>query len=91
MENDEIENQGNYSTRSQYGVVKYFKTFEEALSDFLDYEGYRLDIKIDGAYIFFHRDELPLNVKAEPGSLAYEDPTRNIKYEAKLTVMKTGE
>ena len=75
-----------YSTRNQNGVVTFFDTFEEALIDFLGYNGYRLDIEIDGANVHFYRDELPVAKNSQPGSLAYMNPSKYVEYESKVVV-----
>jgi hypothetical protein len=89
-ENNEfiVEEETNYSTRNQFGLVSYFKTIEEALVDFLEYEGYRLSIVFGDKSVHFYRDELPELGKAKPGSMAYENPTRTIEYTAKVMVQK---
>ena len=89
-ENNEfiVEEETNYSTRNQFGLVSYFKTIEEALIDFLEYEGYRLSICFEDKLVHFYRDELPELGKAKPGSMAYENPTRTIEYTAKVMVQK---
>lgn len=89
-ENNEfiVEEETNYSTRNQFGLVSYFKTIEEALIDFLEYEGYRLSICFEDKSVHFYRDELPELGKAKPGSMAYENPTKMIEYAAKVMVQK---
>jgi hypothetical protein len=75
-----------YATRNQNGVVTFFDTVEEAIADFIGYEGYRLDIEVNGIVVFIYRDELPLMSKAQPGSLAYDNPSKRVSYEAKVVV-----
>jgi hypothetical protein len=75
-----------YSTRNQNGITTFFDTAEEAIKDFIGYEGYRLSIKLDSSIIYIHRDELPTIPKAEPGSLAYDNPSARNTYEAKVIV-----
>jgi hypothetical protein len=77
-----------YATRNQNGVVTFFDTVEEAIADFIGYEGYRLDIEINSAVIYIHRDELPVISKAKPGSLAYDNPSASVSYEAKVVVSR---
>jgi hypothetical protein len=77
-----------YSTRNQNGVITFFDTADEAIADFIGYEGYRLSIKIEGATIHIHRDELPVIPNAQPGSLAYANPSARNSYEAKVIVEK---
>ena len=77
-----------YATRNQNGVVTFFDSVEEAITDFIGYEGYRLDIEINGAVIYIHRDELPVISKAKPGSLAYDNPSASVSYEAKIIVAR---
>jgi hypothetical protein len=90
MSNNEFmfQEETNYSTRNQFGLVSYFKTIEEALIDFLEYEGYRLSIVFKDKSVHFYRDELPELNKSKPGSMAYENPTRTIEYTAKVMVQK---
>lgn len=90
MNQDEFDflEETSYSTRNQTGVIKYFNTFEEALQDFLDYEGYRLDVTLDNCYFFLYRDELPELPEAEEGSLRFEDPTSTISYVSKIMIRK---
>ena len=78
-----------YSTRKQNGVITFFDTAEEAIKDFIGYEGYRLSIKLDSSTICIHRDELPNIPKAEPGSLAYDNPSARNTYEAKVIVERS--
>lgn len=86
-ENMSIE-ETNYSTRNQFGVISYFETIEEALIDFLEYEGYRLSIIFGDKSVHLYRDELPTLNKAKPESIGYADPTRMIEYIAKIMVQK---
>ena len=90
MSNNEFmfQEETNYSTRNQFGVISYFKTIEEALINFLEYEGYRLSITLKDKSVHFYRDELPELNKAKPGSMAYENPTNIIEYTAKVMVQK---
>lgn len=75
-----------YSTRNQNGVITYFDKLEDAMNDFMGYDGYRISIKLDSSTIYIHRDELPVIPKAKPGSLAYDNPSARNEYEAKLIV-----
>jgi hypothetical protein len=75
-----------YATRNQNGVVTFFDTVEEAVADFIGYNGYRLDIEIDGAYVYFYRDELPIVKDLKPGSLIHMNPSKYIDYESKIVV-----
>lgn len=75
-----------YSTRNQNGVVTFFNTAEEAFADFMGYDGYRLDIEINGANIHIYRDELPVAKNSQPGSLAYMNPSKYVEYESKIVV-----
>ena len=77
-----------YSTRNQNSVITYFDTIEEAIADFIGYEGYRLDIEIDDVIVHIHRDELPIIPKAEPGSISYNNPSARNIYEANVTVAR---
>lgn len=77
-----------YSTRNQNSVITFFDTVEEAVADFIGYEGYRLDIEINGAMIHIRRDELPLISEAKPGSLAYDNPSSMVSYEATVIVQR---
>ena len=77
-----------YSTRNQNGVITFFNSFEEALNDFLGYEGYRLSINNDNNEIHFYRDELPEIVNAQPGSLAYDNPSNRISYMSKIILQR---
>jgi hypothetical protein len=77
-----------YSTRNQNGVITFFNTAEEAFSDFIKYDGYRVSIEVEGAVIYIHRDELPLIPTAKPGSLAYANPSARNIYEAKVIIEK---
>ena len=70
-------------------MITFFDTVEEAIADFIGYEGYRLDIEIDGAIVHIRRDELPLISEAKPGSLAYDNPSKMISYEATVIVQRT--
>ncbi len=90
MNSDEfmLQEETNYSTRNQFGLVSYFKTIEEALIDFLEYEGYRLSIAFEDKLVHFYRDELPELGKAKPGSMSYANPTKMIEYTAKVMVQK---
>jgi hypothetical protein len=80
-----------YATRNQNGVVTFFDTVEEAMADFIGYEGYRLDIEVNGATVYIYRDELPVMSKAEPGSLAYDNPSKRVRYEAIVVVERKVE
>lgn len=77
-----------YHTRNQNGIVKYYDNIDEAMKDFLSYEGYRLGIDMGDNVIYIFREELPEMPKGEPGSLSYSDPTRRIVYNSKITVLK---
>ena len=89
MENEEyLMKDTPYSTRNQNGVITFFDTADEAIADFIGYEGYRLSIKIEGATIYIHRDELPNVPKAQPGSLAYDNPSARNTYDAYVVVEK---
>lgn len=90
MNNDEFmyQKESNYSTRNHFGLIKFFETIEEAISDFLEYEGYRLSITIMNKTVHFYRDELPELNKAKPGSIGYANPTAMIEYTAKIMVQK---
>jgi hypothetical protein len=78
----------NYSTRDQFGMINYFETFEKALESFLSYEGYRLSIIFEDKSVHFYRDELPELNKAKLGSIGYSNPEKRIEYTAKISVMK---
>jgi len=88
MNDDEMmfQEETNYSTRNQYGEIKYFQTIEEALEDFASYLGYRLSIFINGMSIHINREELPDLPSAKYGSLAWENPTFVKRYQALLTI-----
>lgn len=88
-EHEECMKDTPFSTRNQNSVITFFDTVEEAIADFIGYEGYRLDIEIDGAIVHIRRDELPLISEAKPGSLAYDNPSKMISYEATVIVQRT--
>jgi hypothetical protein len=72
----------NYYTRNQDGQIFYFQTFEQALADFLSYNGYRISVETEFGSFHLHRDELPIIPNAEPGSLAYHNPELSKRYQA---------
>ena len=88
MEEDYMD-YGPYSTRNQNGVITYFDKLEDAMNDFMGYDGYRISIKLDSSTIYIHRDELPMIPKAKPGSLAYDNPSARNTYEAKVIVERS--
>ena len=88
MEEDYMDD-GPYSTRNQNGVITYFDKLEDAMNDFMGYDGYRISIKLDSSTIYIHRDELPMIPKAKPGSLAYDNPSARNTYEAKVIVERS--
>lgn len=62
-------------TRNVYGQVTEYDSLEEAIKDFVAYEGYRLSFTTDDLSIHIHRDELPLapmNEDIEPLYRTYE-------------------
>jgi hypothetical protein len=72
----------NYYTRNQDGAVFYFETFEQALEDFLSYNGYRLSVETEFGSFHLHRDELPITPNNDPNSLGYYNPEFSKRYEA---------
>lgn len=75
-----------YSTRNQNGLTTFFNTVEEAITDFIGYEGYRLSIKIKGSDVHFYRDELPVIPEEIPGSLSWFNPSARNEYQSKIIV-----
>lgn len=73
-----------YCTRDQNGVIVYHKTIEDAVANFMSYDGYRLSIETDNFSLFIHRDELPIIPNAKPGSIAFDGPIGIISYDAKV-------
>lgn len=88
MNDDEMmfQEETNYSTRDQNGQIVYFDTIEEAIKNFVSYDGYRLSIKIENSYIYIYRDELPVIPKEIPGEMSWFNPSARNEYEAKIIV-----
>ena len=84
---NDFQNQGKFATRDQNGNLKYYHELERAIQDFLSYDGYRLDLESDDAYMFIHREELPEVVDYKPGSIGFANPSSTVFYQAKITVM----
>lgn len=66
-------------TRNVHGIISEYEDLEEALKDFVSYEGYRLSFTTDELSIHFHRDELPLIPMNEEMESTYRT------YEAKIS------
>ena len=77
-----------YSTRNQNGVITLFDSFEEALTDFLGYEGYRLSVTTNTNEVHIYRDELPEMNNAQPGSLAYDNPSGRVTYMSQIVLQR---
>ena len=79
----------DYSVRDQNGMITFFDTADQAVANFIGYEGYRLSIKVEGATVYFYRDELPIIPNCKPGSLADANPSARNEYEAKIIVTRS--
>lgn len=78
----------NYYTRDQNGIVTFFDTIEEAIANFISYEGYRLSIETDEAITTIRREELPMIPEYEKGSLTDMDISRRKQYESIVEVVR---
>lgn len=66
-------------TRNVYGQITEHYSLEEALKEFVAYEGYRLSFSTDELSLHIHRDELPLMPMNEQMEATYRT------YEAKVS------
>lgn len=83
-----MEEDYKYHTRNRIGVINWYDNIDDALTDFLSYDGYRLGIESNGDTVYFFRDELPNLPNFKPGSLGYENPSKDIEYNSKVLLQR---
>jgi len=74
-----------FYTRNQYGQIEEHDSIEQAVKEFLSYDGYRLDIAIEDTILFISRDELP---NIEKSFVAESSTNYRLKYDARIDIHK---
>ena len=73
-----------FYTRNVYGQVAEHNSIEEAIKNFVAYEGYRLSIATDELDLHIHRDELPLIPMSEQIQATYKTYEAKVSYAERI-------